>query len=241
MFKPKNILKAPIPIEPWNDILDATDDGPMCVQENSDESRMTEMSEDCLRINVYTHNLRPSKLKPVVLYLHPGGFYGLSGQSKNFAGPQYIMDRDIVFVAINYRLGILGFLSTGTKEAPGNNGLKDQAIALRWIRDHISKFGGDPNSITIVGYSAGAMSTSMHLISPMSRGLLHKAIVMSAAITTQWKLPNNQLHLAKKQARFFNCSDDSIEIIMNCLKSVKKNKKKNIFHCINFSKHFFYI
>lgn len=130
------------------------------------------------------------------------------------------MDRDIVFVAINYRLGILGFLSTGTKEAPGNNGLKDQVIALRWIRDHISKFGGDPNSVTLMGYSAGAMSTSMHLVSPMSRGLFHKAIVMSASVTMQWEIGSNQLDLAERQARLLNCSDDSIAGVVNCLKSV---------------------
>lgn len=68
------------------------------------------------------------------------------------------MDNDIVLVTIQYRLGILGFLSTGTEEAPGNNGLKDQVMALRFVRDHIEKFGGDPNSVTAMGYSAGCFS-----------------------------------------------------------------------------------
>lgn len=80
------------------------------------------------------------------------------------------MDRNIVFVTINYRLGSLGFLSTGTIDAPGNNGLKDQVMALRWIRSNIANFGGDPNSVTIMGYSAGGLSVSLHMVSPMSRG-----------------------------------------------------------------------
>lgn len=103
-------------------------------------------------------------------YIIPGGFYAVSGQSKNFAGPQHLMDRDIVLVTLNYRLGALGFLSTGTEESPGNNGLKDQVVALRWVRNHISKFGGDPGSVTIMGYSAGGWSVSLHMVSPMSRG-----------------------------------------------------------------------
>lgn len=128
------------------------------------------MSEDCLRLNIYSRALQPIARKPVLVYIHPGGFYSVSGQSYNFAGPQNLMDRNIVLVTMNYRLGSLGFLSTGTIDAPGNNGLKDQVIALRWIRSHIVNFGGDPNSVTIMGYSAGGMSVSLHMVSPMSRG-----------------------------------------------------------------------
>lgn len=94
----------------------------------------------------------------------------MSGQSKNYAGPQALMDRNIVFVTINYRLGTLGLLSTGTKDYPGNAALKDQVLALKWIKLHISKFGGDPDLVTIMGYSAGALSVTLHMVSPMSRG-----------------------------------------------------------------------
>lgn len=139
----------------------------MCPQPNDDES---DISEDCLRLNVYTRELPPGSRKPVLVYIHPGGYYGVSGQSKNYAGPHYLMDRDIVLVTMNYRLGSLGFLSTGTEDSPGNNGLKDQVIALRWVRNHISKFGGDPNTVTLMGYSAGAMSVTLHMVSPMSKG-----------------------------------------------------------------------
>lgn len=108
--------------------------------------------------------------KPVLVYIHPGGFYAVSGQSKNYAGPQALMDRNIVLVTINYRLGTLGLLSTGTKEYPGNAAFKDQVLALKWIKLHIAKFGGDPDLVTIMGYSAGALSVTLHMVSPMSRG-----------------------------------------------------------------------
>ncbi|CAD7085435.1 unnamed protein product [Hermetia illucens] len=212
-------FKAPLPVEKWNGILDATKDGPMCPQPTTN---LSDVSEDCLRINVYTHNL-PSEgtsnvRKPVIVYLHPGGFYAVSGQSWNFAGPLYFMDRDIVLVTLNYRLGTLGFLSTGTAEAPGNAGLKDQVMALKWIQSHIANFGGDPNSITLLGYSAGALSITMHLISPMSRNLFHKAIVMSASTTAQWEVPSNQLDLGQRQARLLNCTDATVKEMVDCLK-----------------------
>ncbi|TMW39795.1 hypothetical protein DOY81_015125, partial [Sarcophaga bullata] len=121
-------------------IYDATKDGPLCPQTTQNVSYL---SEDCLRLNIYTKDLKARK--PVIVYLHPGGFYA-GGTISSYAGPQNFMDRDIVLVTINYRLGSLGFLATGTAEAPGNMGLKDQVIALRWIQQHIEKFGGDPNS-----------------------------------------------------------------------------------------------
>lgn len=121
---------------------------------------------------------RSTPKKPVIVYIHPGGFYSVSGQSKNFAGPQNLMDQDIVLVTINYRLGTLGFLSTGTKDYPGNAGLKDQVMALRWVKLHIANFGGDPSSVTLMGYSAGGMSVSLHMVSPMSKGI----VILSVSI-----------------------------------------------------------
>lgn len=133
----------------WNWIYDATEDGPMCVQFTQTPDQI---SEDCLFLNVYTRNVSPSKKRAVIIYLHPGGFSETSSQSKTTAGPEHFMDRDIVLVTANYRLGILGFLSTGTKEAPGNNGLKDQVEVFKWVRENIDKFGGDRDSVTLMGY-----------------------------------------------------------------------------------------
>lgn len=159
-----------MPIEPWSGTFDAVRDSPKCPQPVNSAA---EISEDCLRLNVYTKNISTTANKPVVVFIHPGGFYGGSAHSDQF-GPQYLIARDdIVLVTINYRLSLLGFLSTGTKEAPGNNGLKDQVIALRWVRDHIRSFGGNPQSVTLMGYSAGGMSITLHMVSPMSKGEIH--------------------------------------------------------------------
>lgn len=165
-------------VEPWHGVFNATKDGSICPQvvENASVS----MSEDCLIINVYTrwlptndkthHSHYTLSLKPVIVYIHAGGFFHGSSDSYNGAGPQYMMDRDIVLVTFNYRLGALGFLSTGTCDSPGNYGLMDQVLAFRWVQDHIQHFGGNPNSVTMFGYSSGAMSATLHMVSQMSKG-----------------------------------------------------------------------
>lgn len=115
----------------------------------------------------------------VVVYIHGGAF--LAGQGIDF-GPHYLLDHnDFVYVSINYRLGVLGFAATGDDILPGNNGLKDQVAALKWIKQNIRAFGGNPNSVTITGMSAGASSVHYHLISPLSHGkILLKSIVLSS-------------------------------------------------------------
>lgn len=148
-----------------------------------------------------------------------GGLIGGSSISIA-AGGEYLLDRDVVLVAINYRLASLGFMSTGTEEAPGNNGFKDQAIALRWIRDHIKRFGGDPDNVTLMGQSAGSRSVMLHLVSPMSRGLFHRAIMMSGGVTGQWEVPTHQLHLAKKQAKILECPEDNIKEMVDCMRKI---------------------
>lgn len=112
-----------------------------------------------------------------------------------------------------------GFLSTGDKEAPGNYGLKDQVEVLKWVRDNIAPFGGDPNLVTLTGYSAGAAAVTLHLVSPLSRGLFHRAIAMSGSSLGNWPVPSNQLDLAKKQAKLVGCPDDSSANLVKCLRS----------------------
>ena len=96
-------------------------------------------------------------------------------------GPQVLLDRDVVLVGVNYRLGPLGWLSLETDEAPGNLGLHDQHLALLWVQRNISRFGGDPENVTLMGVSAGAMSIMCHLVSPfnVNNNLFHKIIALS--------------------------------------------------------------
>ncbi|XP_076231555.1 esterase E4-like [Calliopsis andreniformis] len=211
-------FQPPVPAQDWQNVFDASEEGPSCPQRTGKL-----MSEDCLRLNVYTTKL-PSRnenvSRPVMVFIHPGGFYGFSGQSSLF-GPEYIMDKDIVLITINYRLGALGFISTGDSAAPGNLGLKDQVAAFRWIQRNIAAFGGDPNSVTLCGDSAGSFSIILHMVSPMSKNLFHRAISMSAAPFTAdvyfGVSLNGQKQLAIKQAEALNCPTDTTDSMMRCL------------------------
>ncbi|KAJ8708871.1 hypothetical protein PYW08_010253 [Mythimna loreyi] len=195
--------------------VDATQEGPACPQPVFDNYPV---DEDCLRLNVYRPDGKTNKPLPVLVFMHAGGFYSVSGRS-DVAGPSHLLDRDIVLVTINYRLGSLGFLSTGDKHAPGNNGFKDQVMALRWVKRNIAAFGGDPDLVTISGYSAGSFSVMLHMISPMSKGLFHRAISMSGSPVSQIVIPRHQRHLAERQARLLQCPTNSSQAIIDCLKT----------------------
>ncbi|KAJ8983994.1 hypothetical protein NQ317_008699 [Molorchus minor] len=182
-------FKAPIPIEKWDGVFNATQDAPLCPQPTTDP-----ISEDCLYLNVYSTKLpkgTENPKRPVIVHIHAGGFYSV-GSASYWAGPNYFMDQDIVLVTFNYRLATLGFLSTGLKDAPGNVGLKDQVQVLRWVKQNIATFGGDPDNVSIMGYSAGAWSVTLHMVSPMSEG---------------------------KAAKFVGCPDDTPANILKCLKT----------------------
>ncbi|XP_047365688.1 juvenile hormone esterase-like isoform X3 [Vespa velutina] len=122
---------------------------------------------------------------PVMVWIHGGGFYLGSGNDDMYS-PDYIIRKNIILVTFNYRLGVLGFLNLEDEVAPGNQGLKDQVMALRWIRDNIEVFGGDPQNVTIFGGSAGAASVHYLTISPLAEGLFHKAIAQSGLATNSW-------------------------------------------------------
>ncbi|KAJ0171720.1 hypothetical protein K1T71_012483 [Dendrolimus kikuchii] len=209
-------FQPPRPIQTYTTEVDATKEGPGCPQPVASETFF--IDEDCLRLNVYTTGQDSKNLKPVLFYMHPGGFYSVSGRSDT-SGGDYFLDRDIVVVSINYRLATLGFLATGDELAPGNNGFKDQVMALRWVQKNIAAFGGNPNQVTISGYSAGSFSVMLHMVSPMSKGLFHRAISMSGSPISQVVIPTKQPELAVRQARILNCPTDSNKAIIDCLKT----------------------
>ncbi|KAG4079932.1 hypothetical protein HA402_006244 [Bradysia odoriphaga] len=208
-------FKAPVPAKTWNNITAIFEnelgrDGSDCPSPN------TSYDEDCLFLNVYTKCLNESCLKPVIVFIHPGGFYIGSGSSTNF-GPEYLMEEDVVLVTFNYRLAFFGFTSVGTVDAIGNAGFKDQALALNWVHDHILHFGGDPNCVTLMGNSAGAMSVALHMVSPLSRHLFHRAFAVSGGILPQAKSPSSQLDLIEKLAELIGCT--SIENAFECVRN----------------------
>jgi len=140
-------------------------------------------SEDCLFLNVFTPDTAKEGDKlPVLIYIHGGGFTGGCGHEKHFDGPVWPA-KGIIGVTLNYRLGPMGFICLPElkEEAgfTGNYGLYDQMTAIKWVKDNIASFGGDPENITIMGQSAGAMSVQQHCLSPLTDGLFQKAVMSS--------------------------------------------------------------
>ncbi|XP_043277709.1 uncharacterized protein [Venturia canescens] len=198
-------FQPPVPIEPWTDILNATTDGNQCPQYNGTTSKV-EGSEDCLFLNVYTPVMNLSttliELKAVMVWIYGGAFVSGSSATK-YNLPDFLIERDVVVVALNYRLGALGFLNLGHPNATGNAGLKDQNLALKWVQVNIEKFGGNPKNVTIFGESAGAVSVGFQVLSDKSTGLFNGAISMSGTPLVPWGFTKraDAIEQAEKLAR----------------------------------------
>ena len=181
--------KAPVPAENWTGVKMTKKFSPRPVQGPvfGDMNSMSDgVSEDCLYLNVWTPANRNSKDLPVLVYFYGGGFVAGDASEPRYHG-ESMAKEGVVVVSVNYRLGIFGFLAHPelSAEAPyqasGNYGLLDQALALQWVKDNIAAFGGNPNQVTIAGESAGSISVSYQMASPLSRNLIHGAIGESGA------------------------------------------------------------
>lgn len=189
---------APEPPEPWSGIRPAKDWGKQAWQQAVENAGMLSFvfnirnaayrDEDCLQLNVFTPGPDTAK-RPVMVWIHGGGFQGGTGGTPVYDGSNLARRCDVVVVTINYRVGALGWLNLneltdGRIPATGNEGLLDQVEALRWIRDNVAAFGGDPGNVTIFGESAGAMSVGALLASLPAKGLFHRGLLISGATST---------------------------------------------------------
>jgi len=181
--------KAPEPLENWSGIKETKKFGPCPMQTNVFGDmifRSDGMSEDCLYLNVWTPAKRDTKGLPVLVYFYGGGFVAGDGSESRYDG-ESMAKKGIVTVTVNYRLNIFGFFAHPdlSSEAPynasGNYGLLDQAAALQWVNKNIAAFGGDPEKVTIAGESAGSISVSMQMVTPLSKNLISGAIGESGA------------------------------------------------------------
>ncbi|BFG05267.1 venom carboxylesterase-6-like [Drosophila madeirensis] len=195
-------LRNPVPAVAWKGILDAGRAKDSCLQRNYLAANWPVSGvEDCLYLNVYRPKKRNGNPLPVMFYMHSGGFHTGSAHPAA-SGPEYMMDTEqVIMVTVPYRLGPLGFLSTGDSNMPGNFALKDQRLAMQWVQQHIADFGGDPQLVTIFGHSAGGMSAHYHMLSPSSKGLFHRAMSLDGTILSPFvKINKDPLAQARKLA-----------------------------------------
>ena len=188
----------------------------------SKSSEEVVIQEDCLLLNIYAPDIAIDGLPlPVLVWIHGGALTLGSGRLDEY-GPQYFMDTEsVVVVTINYRLGSFGFLSMGTADVPGNAGFRDQSLALKWVNDNIANFGGDPETIAIAGESAGSLSVTLHLVSPMSQGLFQRAFLQSGTgLSPNWEhnTPEQALKQADQVSKALGCDEE--EDILSCLQKL---------------------
>ena len=197
--------KEPRPVKDWTGIRKADKFGSRPVQANvfgDMNFRSDSMSEDCLYLNVWTPAKTGNEKLPVLVYFYGGGLIAGSGDEPRYAGKS-MARKGIVAITVNYRLGIFGFLAYPglTKESPnhssGNYGYLDQNAALKWIKKNVRAFGGDPDRITVAGESAGSISVSAQMASPLSKGLFEQAIASSGSV--MGALPSIPLKEAEEQ------------------------------------------
>ncbi|XP_003510979.1 acylcarnitine hydrolase [Cricetulus griseus] len=218
----------PEPPEPWSGVRDGTSHPAMCLQNITVMNAFLEtlfkstppllsVSEDCLYLSIYSpaHASEGSNL-PVMVWIHGGGL--AMGMASMYDGSKLAAIEDIVVVTIQYRLGVLGYFSTGDEHARGNWGYLDQVAALRWVQQNIAHFGGNPDRVTIFGESAGGTSVSSLVLSPMSKGLFHGAIMQSGVAMLPGLISHSVEVVYTMVANLSGCDQMDSEALVGCLR-----------------------
>ncbi|XP_015263439.1 PREDICTED: acetylcholinesterase-like, partial [Gekko japonicus] len=214
---------------PGSHILEATTFGNSCPQivdwgtpDAAIFNANTPHSEDCLFLNLWVPHPRPSTPAAVLVWIYGGGFLVGTASLVIYDGAFLAATENVVVVSMNYRLGVLGFLSL-PPAAPGNMGLLDQQLALKWMRENAAVFGGDPTQITIFGESAGGASVNYHLLSPGSQPLFDRAVLQSGTAIAPWAWvsPEEAKRNALALAKLMGCTEGEERAIVSCLQEKK--------------------
>ncbi|XP_070845033.1 bile salt-activated lipase-like [Chaetodon trifascialis] len=215
-------FEKPVPHPGWDGVMKTTEFKKRCLQTNV---LMTDTRgvEDCLYLNIWVPQGRSvSAGLPVMVWIFGGAFLAGGSMGANFLDNylydgQEIADRgDVIVVTVSYRVGPLGFLSTGDSSLPGNYGLWDQHAAISWVHRNILAFGGDPDNITLFGESAGGVSVNFQILSPKNKGMIKRAISQSGVALCSWGINKNPRKVAEEIALKVNCPTD--HTMADCLK-----------------------
>ncbi|XP_028035897.1 uncharacterized protein LOC114247207 [Bombyx mandarina] len=235
----------PVSAPPWQGVRMATHFAPVCPQSlplikkgnppslgrqrylNKLKPFLSNESEDCLYLNIYVpYREQKSKKFPVLVFIHGDSFEWSSGNP--YDGRILSSYGNIMFVTVNYRLGILGFMKPSlTEHVYGNNGLLDQLAALQWIKDNIEDLNGDPNAVTLMGHGTGAASVNYLMLSPISNGLFHRAILMSGSALSDWAMTRDPTQYTLQVAQSLGCSPNS-KNLMNCMQKKPLSEIKKV-------------
>ncbi|XP_013395790.1 putative inactive carboxylesterase 4 [Lingula anatina] len=214
-------FKNPLPALNWTGVRNATEFGDTCMSASPVSPKM---SEDCLTLNIYVpgdviDSGHSNVTKAVMVWIHGGAYR--SGASSEYDFRNFAVEDDVIVVTVNYRVGPFGFLSTGDVNAPGNAGLWDQIEGLKWVRDNIASFGGDPNRITIFGESAGASSVSQLAMTTATKGLFHRVISQSGAALSPWAWVHDAIDVAMTIGNLLGCNATTTDTakLVRCLQN----------------------
>nr|ABB76665.1 acetylcholinesterase 2 [Cydia pomonella] len=246
-------FRKPVPIEPWHGVLDATAMPNSCYQERYEYfpgfegeemwNPNTNISEDCLYLNIWVpqhlrvrhHQDKPLAERPkvpILVWIYGGGYMSGTATLDLYKADIMASSSDVIVASMQYRVGAFGFLylnkffSPGSEEAPGNMGLWDQQLAIRWIKDNARVFGGDPDLITLFGESAGGGSVSLHMLSPEMKGLFKRGILQSGTLNAPWSWMTGERaqDIGKVLVDDCNCNSSLLSadpsLVMDCMRGV---------------------
>ncbi|XP_060591185.1 cholinesterase 1-like [Ruditapes philippinarum] len=215
-------FKKPDPKTPLTTPLNAFNHNKACFQVTPLKHGNAPTDEDCLYLNIYAPETLHNEKLAVMIWIYGGAF--MHGFSDMYVADFLAIYGNVIVVTFNYRMSVWGFLSTGDENAPGNYGLWDQHLAIKWIHDNIAKFGGDTNRVTVFGESAGSASVIFQSLYPGNKALFQRAIAQSGSIGAFWSVNENTTQLARHLGTLADCETVDNKSLIDCLRDVPNHK-----------------